>query len=118
MRWMMAGTSADVAGRIMRAMLAPACRKRVLGIQAAHIFPGACARREREDDMETGRPQFGSPQGAEELAAVADIISQAFAMTAHEGVSWVEKATPANLRVLRENGQVTATALPIPMGQW
>ncbi len=68
--------------------------------------------------METGRPEFGSPQGAEELAAAADIISQAFAMTPPEGVSWVEKVTPANLRVLREKGAVTATALPIPMGQW
>lgn len=68
--------------------------------------------------METSRPAFGAPQGAEELAAVADIVAQAFAMTAAEGVSWVEKVTAANFRVLREQGQVTATAVPIPMGQW
>lgn len=68
--------------------------------------------------METGRPEFGPPGNAEELAAVADIISQSFAMTPAEGVSWVEKTGSTSLRVLREKESVTATALPIPMGQF
>jgi len=68
--------------------------------------------------METGRPEFGPPGDGEEQAAVADIVAQAFAMTPQESAAWVEKAGLANLRVLREKGMVTATALPIPMGQW
>jgi predicted acetyltransferase len=68
--------------------------------------------------METGRPEFGPPEGAEELAAVADIDAQAFAMSLAESAAWLEKVGPTNLRVLRERGTVTATALPIPMGQW
>ncbi|WP_224364075.1 GNAT family N-acetyltransferase [Hyalangium versicolor] len=68
--------------------------------------------------METGKPEFGPPDGADELAAAADIIAQSFAMTPADGGSWVEKARATNLRVLREQGSVTATALPIPMGQF
>jgi predicted acetyltransferase len=68
--------------------------------------------------METGRPEFGPPEGAEETAAVADIMAQAFAMTPTESVTWVEKVGPTNLRVLRQQGTVSATAVPIPMGQW
>jgi predicted acetyltransferase len=52
------------------------------------------------------------------MAAVADIIAQAFAMAPPEGIAWVEKVGPASLRVLRDQGEVTATAVPIPMGQW
>ncbi|KFE62924.1 GNAT family N-acetyltransferase [Hyalangium minutum] len=68
--------------------------------------------------METGRPEFGPPGEGEEQAAVADIMAQAFAMTPQEGAAWLEKAGRSNLRVLRERGTVTATALPIHMGQW
>jgi predicted acetyltransferase len=68
--------------------------------------------------MEMGRPEFGPPGDAEEQAAVADILAQAFAMAPQEVTAWVEKTGPASLRVLREKGTVTATALPIPMGQW
>ncbi|HVG61411.1 MAG TPA: GNAT family N-acetyltransferase, partial [Hyalangium sp.] len=68
--------------------------------------------------METGRPEFGSPEGAEELVAVADIMSQAFAMTPSDSVTWVEKVGAANIRVLRQQGTVVANAVPIPMGQW
>ncbi|WP_224248084.1 GNAT family N-acetyltransferase [Hyalangium gracile] len=67
--------------------------------------------------MERGRPEFGSPEGAEDLAAVADIIAQAFAMPPADSVAWVEKAA-ANIRVLREQGEVLATATAIPMGQF
>ncbi|MBN1207123.1 MAG: GNAT family N-acetyltransferase [Myxococcaceae bacterium] len=68
--------------------------------------------------MGTGRPEFGPPEGAEELATAADIDAQAFAMSLADSTAWLEKAGPANLRVLRERGTVMATALPIPMGQW
>ncbi len=68
--------------------------------------------------METGRPEFGPPEGAEETAAVADIMAQAFAMTPTESTTWVEKVGVSNLRVLRQQGMVAATAVPIPMGQW
>ncbi len=68
--------------------------------------------------METGRPEFGPPEGAEETAAVADIMAQAFAMTPTESTTWVEKVGVPNLRVLRQQGMLAATAVPIPMGQW
>lgn len=68
--------------------------------------------------MEMGRPEFSPPEGAEELATVADILAQAFAMTPADSVTWVEKAGAANLRVLRQQGTVAATAIPIFMGQW
>jgi predicted acetyltransferase len=68
--------------------------------------------------METDRPEFGPPEGAEELVAVADIMAQAFAMSPSDSVTWVEKVGAANLRVLRQQGAVVANAVPIPMGQW
>lgn len=69
--------------------------------------------------MELGsRVEFGPPEGAEELAAVADIMAQAFAIPPPDSVAWVEKTGLANMRVLRERGTVMATVLPIPMGQW
>ena len=52
--------------------------------------------------METGRPEFGPPEGAEELVAVTDIMAQAFAMSPADSVTWVEKVGAANLRVLRQ----------------
>ena len=58
------------------------------------------------------------PGEGEEQAAVADILVQAFAMPPQDTSTWIEKAGLSNLRVLRERGTVTATALPIPMGQW
>ena len=60
--------------------------------------------------METGRSEFGLPQGAEELVAVADIMAQAFAMSPSDSVTWVEKVGSANLRVLRQQGTVVATS--------
>jgi predicted acetyltransferase len=45
-------------------------------------------------------------------------MAQAFAMTPTESTTWVEKAGAPNLRVLRQQGVVAATAVPIPMGQW
>jgi predicted acetyltransferase len=49
---------------------------------------------------------------------VADIMAQAFAMTPTESTTWVEKVGVPNLRVLRQQGMLAATAVPIPMGQW
>lgn len=68
--------------------------------------------------METDRPEFGPPVGAEELAVAADILAQAFAGTPADNIAWMEKVGAARLRVLREHGMVIATAHPIPMGQW
>lgn len=68
--------------------------------------------------MELGKPRFGPPEGAEELAATADIISQSFAIAPAESLGMVEKTGLSSYRVLRGEGGVVATALPIPMGQW
>ncbi|MDY7228376.1 GNAT family N-acetyltransferase [Hyalangium rubrum] len=67
--------------------------------------------------METGKSEFGPP-AAEEMSVVADILSQSFATSAQESAAALEKSGPANLRVLREAGEVVGTAFPIPMGQW
>jgi predicted acetyltransferase len=60
---------------------------------------------------------FGPPS-AEELDVVADIGSQAFAVSPADGRAWAEKVGLPNFRVLREKGEVVGTSVPIPMGQW
>ncbi|HEX8705018.1 MAG TPA: GNAT family N-acetyltransferase [Myxococcaceae bacterium] len=67
--------------------------------------------------MEQGKQDFGPPV-AEEKTAVADIGSQAFAVSPADGNTWVEKVGLSNFRVLREGGEVVGTAVPIAMGQW
>lgn len=70
--------------------------------------------------MEPTVAQFGPPQGERELAAVDDIVSQAFALTPDEARVMARKveAGGAHVRVLREGGAVAATLSFFLMGQW
>jgi predicted acetyltransferase len=68
--------------------------------------------------MELNILDFGPPEGTAELAEVADIISQSFASPPQDAAKWVEKTGATHLRVLREEGKVAGSLLPIPMGQW
>jgi predicted acetyltransferase len=70
--------------------------------------------------MDTTAPDFSAPQGERELAAVLDIVAQAFATPPEEMRGWPQKleAGAAQLRVLREGGTVAASLVQIPMGQW
>jgi predicted acetyltransferase len=67
--------------------------------------------------MERGKQDFGLPL-LEEAAAVADIGSQAFAVSPADGVTWIEKVGLSNFRVLREGDEVVGMALPVAKGQW
>jgi predicted acetyltransferase len=70
--------------------------------------------------MDTTAPDFGPPQGTQELTAAEDIVCQAFAMPPEEGPAWRKRIETggAQLRVLREGGSVAATLVYFPMGQW
>ncbi|HEX8440750.1 GNAT family N-acetyltransferase, partial [Archangium sp.] len=70
--------------------------------------------------MDSTALNFGPPQGERELAAVDDIVSQAFGMAPEEMLPWRQKveAGGGQLRVLREGGSVVASLVFIPMGQW
>jgi predicted acetyltransferase len=68
--------------------------------------------------MATDRPQFGPPAGPDEREAMANIMAQAFAFSPPDAAVFLDKSGLEKFRVLREGGQVVATALPIPMGQW
>ncbi|WP_075007624.1 GNAT family N-acetyltransferase [Stigmatella aurantiaca] len=68
--------------------------------------------------MVTDRPRFGPPAGPEEREAMANIEAQAFAFSLPDALGFLDKAGLENFRVLRENGQVVAMALPLPTGQW
>lgn len=61
---------------------------------------------------------FGPLDLERELYAAGDIVAQAFALAPQEGPAWLEKSGPSQVRVLREHGEVAATLLYIPMGQW
>ncbi len=74
----------------------------------------------QEASVDPTTSQFGPPEGERELAAVEDIVSQAFGMPLEEMTPWRQKveAGGGQLRVLREGGSVAATSVLIPMGQW
>ncbi|RKH39322.1 GNAT family N-acetyltransferase [Corallococcus llansteffanensis] len=67
--------------------------------------------------METTE-DYGPPRDEQELAAVADIIAQSFAMPAADAEASVRKNGPERLRLLRQGGQVAATLTLIRMGQF
>ncbi|MFP2930019.1 enhanced intracellular survival protein Eis [Pyxidicoccus sp. 3LG] len=68
--------------------------------------------------VETRPGDFGPPRDEQELSAVADIMTQSYAMAPPAATAWVQRVGQADLRLLREGGQVAATLVYIPMGQW
>lgn len=67
--------------------------------------------------METTE-DYGPPRDELELAAVADITAQAFAMSATDAETTVRKNGPEVLRLLRQGHQVAATLTLIRMHQF
>ena len=62
---------------------------------------------------------YGPPRDEEELAAIADITTQAFAMPLADSEAVVRKNfSESSLRILRVNGDVAATLTLIRMGQF
>ncbi|NBD11466.1 MULTISPECIES: enhanced intracellular survival protein Eis [Corallococcus] len=63
--------------------------------------------------------EYGLPRDEQELAAIADITAQAFAMSATDAETVVLKnSAESSLRILRVNGEVAATLTLIRMGQF
>ncbi|HZI14287.1 MAG TPA: GNAT family N-acetyltransferase [Myxococcus sp.] len=68
--------------------------------------------------MEMKPEDFGPPRDAREMSAVSDIIMQSYAMAQADVAQWAQRTGMESIRVLREKGQVAASLVSIPMGQW
>ncbi|WP_237079611.1 GNAT family N-acetyltransferase [Myxococcus xanthus] len=68
--------------------------------------------------VETQPGDFGPPRDEREMAAVADIMMQSYAMSPADIGAWMQRASRPDLRLLREGGEVAATLVLIRMGQW
>lgn len=62
-------------------------------------------------------PEYGA-MGKDDVAAVARIVSLAFAGTPEESGEWLNRAGHEHVRTLREKGRIAANLLRVPMGQW
>ncbi len=68
--------------------------------------------------METQPEDFGPPRDAQEVSAVSDIVMHSFGLSRADLAAWAQRTGNENMRVLREGGQVAASLISIPMGQW